>query len=135
MPPDKGLQGKAEGGRMKEEKKKRLAAALFAMLAAATVHAQEKPADYPKKPIRVIVGIAPAGGLDLMTRLAAQKITERWGQTVIVDNRPGGGTVVAMDLVAQAAPDGYTLLAASDTLMMNGVLARAKYDIRKAFIP
>ena len=106
-----------------------------AACAAITAAAQEKPADYPKKPIRVIVGIAPAGGLDLMTRLAAQKITERWNQTVIVDNRPGGGTVVAMDLVAQAVPDGYTLLAASDTLMMNGVLQRAKYDIRKAFVP
>jgi tripartite-type tricarboxylate transporter receptor subunit TctC len=105
------------------------------VLASFPAPAQERPAGYPSKPIRVIVGIAPAGGLDLMTRLAAQKITERWSQTVIVDNRPGGGTVIAMDIVAQAAPDGYTLLAASDTLMMNGVLRRSKYDVRKAFIP
>jgi tripartite-type tricarboxylate transporter receptor subunit TctC len=55
-----------------------------------------------------------------MTRLAAQKLTERWGQSVIVDNRPGGGTVIAMEMVVKAPPDGYTLLAASDTLMLNG---------------
>lgn len=106
-----------------------------AYCAATAAVAQDKPPDYPKKPIRVIVGIAPGGGLDAMTRLGAQKLTERWGQTVIVDNRPGGGTVLAMDMVAQAVPDGYTLLGASETLMMNGVLKRAPYDVRKAFIP
>jgi len=90
---------------------------------------------YPTKPVRIVVGIAPGGGLDTMSRLGAQKLSERWGKSVIVDNRPGGGTVVGMELVAQAPPDGYTLLGASDTLMMNGVLKRAAYDVRKAFIP
>ena len=101
----------------------------------ASPQAQDRPTGYPAKPIRIIVGIAPGGGLDAMSRLGAQKLTERWGQTVIVDNRPGGGTVLAMDMVAQAAPDGYTLLGASETLMMNGVLKRAPYDVRKTFIP
>ena len=113
----------------------RKAALLIALAMPLGVQAQEKPAGYPTKPIRVIVGIAPAGGLDMMTRLAAQKLSERWGQPVIVDNRPGGGTVLAMDIVVKAQPDGYTLLAASDTLMMNGVLKRAEYDVRSAFIP
>ena len=113
-----------------------LSAALAISAGAATaVHSQDKPADYPRKPIRIVVGIAPAGGLDTMTRLGAQKLSERWGQSVIVDNRPGGGTVVAMELVVKALPDGYTLLGASDTLMMNGVLKRAAYDVRSAFIP
>jgi len=103
--------------------------------AATAALAQEKPPDYPKKPVRIVVGIAPAGGLDLMTRLGAQKLGERLNQTFIVDNRPGGGTVIAMDLVAQAPPDGYTLLAASETLMLNGVMKRAPYDVRKAFVP
>ena len=98
-------------------------------------HAQEKPGDYPKKPIRIVIGIAPGGGLDTMSRLGAQKLSERWGKSVIVDNRPGGGTVVGMELVAQALPDGYTLLGASDTLMLNGVLKRAAYDVRKVFVP
>jgi tripartite-type tricarboxylate transporter receptor subunit TctC len=103
--------------------------------AAAPAHALEKPGDYPKRPIRIVIGIAPAGGLDLMSRLGAQKLSERWNQPVIVDNRPGGGTVIAMDLVVQAPPDGYTLLGASETLMLNGVLQRAKYDVREAFVP
>ena len=114
------------------------AATLFLLPAAAVAAsalAQDKPAGYPQRPIRVIVGIGPGGGLDLMTRLGAQKIAEGWNQSVIVDNRPGGGTVIGMDMVSAAAPDGYTLLGASETLLLNGVLGRAAYDIRKAFIP
>ena len=111
------------------------AASVLALVVAAAAQAQEKPADYPKKPIRVVIGIAAGGGLDAMTRLGARKLAERWGQSVIVDNRPGGGTVLGMDLVAQAQPDGYTLLGASDTLMLNGVLKRARYDVRKTFPP
>ena len=114
---------------------KRTALALALALSGPGANAADKPADYPTKLIRIIVGIAAAGGLDTMTRLGAQKLSERWGQPVIVDNRPGGGTVLAMDIVVKAQPDGYTLLAASDTLMMNGVLKRAEYDVRTAFIP
>ena len=116
----------------------RVGAALFlgiTLAAPLLALAQDKPPDYPKKPIRVIVGIAPGGGLDNMVRLGAQKLVERWGQSVIVDNRPGGGTVIAMEMVAQAVPDGYTLLGASETLMMNGILKRAAFDVRTAFIP
>ncbi|MGH8702099.1 MAG: tripartite tricarboxylate transporter substrate binding protein [Burkholderiales bacterium] len=121
---------------MKGNTSRLLRAALIALASVATAaHAQDKPGDYPKKPIRIVVGIAPGGGLDTMTRLGAQKLSERWGRSVIVDNRPGGGTVIGMDLVAQALPDGYTLLGASETLMLNGVLKRAAYDVRKAFIP
>jgi len=107
-------------------------AAVFILAAfACAAHAE----DYPQKPIRIVIGIAPGGGLDSMSRVGAQKLTERWGQSVIVDNRPGGGTVIAMDMVAQAPADGYTLLGASETLMLNGVLKRARYDVRNAFIP
>ena len=70
-----------------------------------------------------------------MSRLGAQKMNERWGQSVIVDNRPGGGTVIGMDLVAQAPADGYTLLGASETFMLNGVFNRVKYDVRRTFVP
>ena len=110
--------------------------ALFAAASVAfTSHAQDKAGDYPRKPIRIVVGIAPAGGLDLMSRLGAQKMNERWNQSVIVDNRPGGGTIIGMDVVAHAPADGYTLLGASETLMLNGVFNRAKYDVRKTFVP
>ena len=107
----------------------------FLACIAVAAWAQEKPGDFPRKPVRVVIGIAPGGGLDTMTRLGAQKLSERWGKSVIVDNRPGGGTVVGMDIVAHAPPDGYTLLGASDTLMLNGVLKRATYDVRKVFVP
>lgn len=97
--------------------------------------AQQLPGDYPRKPIRIVVGIAPGGGLDAVTRAAARVLSEQFGQSVIVDNRPGAGTVIAMDIAAQAAPDGYTLLSATDTLMLNGVFKRAPYDVRRAFEP
>src|SRR6187549_3705544 len=69
--------------------------------------------DYPVKPVRVIVGQAPGGGNDIQTRLFAQKLTEAFGRTFIVENRTGGGSVLAYRTVAQAPPDGYTLLAAT----------------------
>src|SRR5687768_2647418 len=105
------------------------------MCAAIHAHAQSRAADYPARPIRVVIGIAPGGGLDTMTRVAAQRMSERLGQTAVVENRPGGGTVLATDIVQQAAPDGYTLLCASETLMLNGVLKRVRYDVRTALMP
>ena len=84
-----------------------LAATVFAYTVAAA-HAQQKPADYPKRPIRIIVGVFPGGGVDVLSRAAAQMLTDQWGQTVIVDNQAGGGQqIIAMDLASQAAPDGY----------------------------
>ncbi len=110
-------------------------ALVCAVCVAPQADAQEKPRDYPTRPIRIVIGIAPGGGLDTITRVAAQKLSERLGQTAVVDNRPGGGTVLGMDLVAQATPDGYTLLCASETLILNGVLKRVRYDVRKSFEP
>jgi len=75
----------------------------------AAIRAQDKPAGYPARPIRIIVPLAPGGGLDTISRAAAQMLTERWGQTVVVDNRPAGGTVIATEPGAKAPPDGYTI--------------------------
>ncbi|MDB5864087.1 MAG: extra-cytoplasmic solute receptor family protein [Betaproteobacteria bacterium] len=113
----------------------RLAFAAAITGAAACASAQDKPADYPTRPIRLICPVAPGAGNDTITRAAAQMLNEKWGQTVVVDNRSGGGTVIATELGAQAAPDGYTLLTATDTLMLLGAMKRVTFDIRKAFEP
>ena len=72
-------------------------------------------ASYPSRPVRVIVPFAPGGGLDISTRLIAQKLTEKWGQNIVVDSRPGAATIVGSDIAAKAAPDGYTLLMITTT--------------------
>ena len=71
--------------------------------------------DYPARPVRFIVGFVPGGIADLLARALAQKLTDAWGQQVIVDNRAGGGGVISMQIVGKAAPDGYTLLMGSST--------------------
>jgi tripartite-type tricarboxylate transporter receptor subunit TctC len=99
------------------------------------MHAQERPAGYPARPIRIIVSSVPGGGLDMICRTVAQMLTERWGQTVVVDNRTGGGTVVATEIGARAPADGYTLFAGTDTLHIVGATKRVPFDVRKAFDP
>jgi tripartite-type tricarboxylate transporter receptor subunit TctC len=66
--------------------------------------------DYPARPIRMVVGFPPGGGTDVMARLVTPKMTEAWGQQVVIDNRAGATGIIGTDLVAKAAPDGYTLL-------------------------
>lgn len=71
--------------------------------------------DYPTRPVRFVVGFGPGGIADIMARLLGQKLTEFWGQNVIVDNRPGASGTIALQIAAQANPDGYTLLLGSST--------------------
>lgn len=95
--------------------------------AASAVHAAE-PA-YPTRPIRIVVPLAPGGNVDIVSRALAQKLTEQLGQQVIVDNRPGGSSVVGTETVARAPPDGYTVLAAANTLVSTpGLVAKIPYD-------
>ena len=68
---------------------------------------------YPAKPIRIIVHFPPGGPTDLVARSVGQKLTEAWGQQVIVDNRPGAGGVIGVEAVVRSAPDGYTILFAT----------------------
>lgn len=110
-----------------------LAAAVFACSAPAL--AQNKPADYPMRPIRLIVTVAPGAGADAIARAAAQMLSERWGQSAVVDNRPGGSGVIGADLVAKSAPDGYTILSYADGLMLLSATKRVTFDVRKTFDP
>jgi len=92
--------------------------------------------DYPTRPIRIVVPSSPGGGTDILARQIAQKLTERWGQQVIVDNRPGAGQMIGIELVAKAAPDGYTLVMTATPLALNTVLyKKVPYDPVRDFAP
>ena len=92
---------------------------------------------YPSKPIRLVVGYSPGGGNDLIARIVAARLQEKLGQPVVVDNKPGAQAIVASELVAKAAPDGYTLLIApSGPLTINpAVYAKLPYDPVRDFAP
>ena len=87
--------------------------ALFFVATAATVGAQP----FPSKPVKLLVGFPAGGGLDVLARIVGQRVSEQWGQPIIVDNRPGAGSNIAGDLAAKSAPDGYTLLHTNIALM------------------
>jgi tripartite-type tricarboxylate transporter receptor subunit TctC len=78
--------------------------------------------DYPTKPVRIVVGAGPSGATDIMARLIGQWLSERLGQTFIIENRPGAGTNIGADAVVRAPPDGYTLLAATSVNAINATL-------------
>jgi tripartite-type tricarboxylate transporter receptor subunit TctC len=110
-----------------------LAAALLALIAAESALAQK---NYPDKTIRIVTGYLAGGGSDFVTRTTAQKLGELMGTTVIVDNRPGGGTNIAAESVARAAPDGYTLFVGGSANTANMTLYRKPgYDVIKDFAP
>ena len=91
---------------------------------------------YPSRPIRIIVPFAPGGGLDITTRLIGQKLTESWGQNIVVDSRPGAATIVGTQIASKAAPDGYTLLMITTTFAINpGLYAKLPYDPLRDFTP
>ena len=102
-----------------------LALAAFAPVGAA--HAQQ----YPAKPIRFIVGPGP----DALARITGQKLTESWGQPVVIEQRGGGGGSISADVVAKAQPDGYTLLLATGTHLILPSLYKVPYDMQKDFAP
>jgi tripartite-type tricarboxylate transporter receptor subunit TctC len=91
---------------------------------------------YPNRPVRIVVPYPPGGSVDPVARLVAQKLTQLWGQQVVVDNRPGASTIIGTDAVAKAAPDGYTLLLTASTHVSNPLLfANLPYDSVKDFTP
>jgi tripartite-type tricarboxylate transporter receptor subunit TctC len=112
---------------------------LIALTATAitSAFAQEDPAKYPTRPIHIIVGFTPGGGNDIIARIVGQKLSESLGQPVIIENKPGGGAIVATEYVAKSAADGYTLLVgASGAMAINpAVYAKLPYDSIRDFVP
>jgi len=88
---------------------------------------------YPAKPVRVVVGFAPGGGTDIVARLLAQKLGERWNQAVVVENKLGASGNIAAELVARSAPDGYNLLMAFSSHASNAAVSKLPFDINKDF--
>ncbi len=97
---------------------------------------QDAAANYPSKPIRIVVGFAPGGPTDRVAREVAQGLLQAWGQPVIVENKPGAGSRIAFEHVARANPDGYTLLlGALQTATNMAIHRRLPYDTLRDFAP
>ena len=105
---------------------------LFALFFAGTVNAQ----NFPVKPVRIIVPFPAGGSADFFSRLIGQKLSESWGQQVIVDNRPGAATVIGTQFVARSPADGYTLLVMANSFTINSSMrSNLPYDSSKDFAP
>lgn len=109
--------------------------ALAAALAIGAPYAAAQRAQWPTKPIRMTVSSGAGGGLDLVARQIAAPLSEALGQTVVVDNRAGASGSIAAEVSAKAAPDGYTLMVLSASLVVYGVVNKTPYDLYRDFDP
>jgi tripartite-type tricarboxylate transporter receptor subunit TctC len=105
----------------------RAAAIMFSVALASPAEAAETER-YPVKPIRIVVPFTPGGSNDLLARVISQKFNEAWGQPAIIDNRPGGGSTIGIEVVVRAAPDGYTLLTTSGGIAINVSLYKLPFN-------
>lgn len=111
---------------------RRLAAALVLATAWSTAQAQA----FPSKPVRIVIPFSPGGSADAQARILGQKLGELWGQSVLVESKPGAGTTIGAAYAAAAAPDGYTLYLAGASLLISGSLYKSlSYDPVKSFAP
>jgi tripartite-type tricarboxylate transporter receptor subunit TctC len=111
---------------------------LGTLLAAAglLMSTQAAATDYPNKPIRIVVPFATGGGTSNAARLIGEKLTERWGQPVVIENRPGGNTVIGAALVSKSPADGYTLFFGNTSFAINpGLMPKLPYDSARDFAP
>lgn len=113
---------------------KRIIALVLALIALPAL--AQSDAAFPARPIRLVVPFAAGGGNDLLARVIAQRLQTAWGQAVLVDNKPGAGGNIGADFVAKSAPDGHTLLLATNTLTINpAIFATIPFDVRQDFAP
>ena len=108
-----------------------IAVAVLAISVGSVAHAQT---NYPVKPIRLIVPLAPGGGGDIVARQIAAGASEILGQPMVVDNKPGGSTIIGTSDAARAAPDGYTLLMATSSHVVNPGIRQLPFDAVKDFV-
>jgi tripartite-type tricarboxylate transporter receptor subunit TctC len=106
-------------------------------LALAVACASSIAQSYPNRPLRLIVPQPPGGGFDMVARTLSEPMAAQLGQSIVVENRPGGGTVVGTDVVAKAEPDGYTLLlgASANLVLSAGLYKNLPYDPKADFVP
>ena len=115
---------------------RRTALAALAAMASAGAWAQAPAAKFPTKPVTLVVPYSAGGGTDIVGRLMAQRLSDLWGQSVVVDNRPGANGVICSNFVARAPADGHTLLLVVGSHAVNPVLMKSlPYDTDKAFTP
>ncbi len=108
---------------------------LISFLISAAAHAAPS-AEYPQRPLRMIVGLPAGGSTDIMGRLVAAKLSERFGQQVVFDNRPGASGIIGADLVAKSQPDGYTLLMAGGSFgIISSLYTKVPFDTARDFVP
>ena len=115
---------------------KRILLGTVVCLFAATMSLTAKAADYPARPVHVIVGLTAGSGVDIMARLVGQKLAESMGQPFIIENRPGAGSNIATHFAAQAAPDGYTIFVPTIANAINATLYKdLQFDVLRDFSP
>ncbi|MES2562756.1 MAG: tripartite tricarboxylate transporter substrate binding protein [Pseudomonadota bacterium] len=107
------------------------AALLLSALSAPTLHGQT----FPNRPVRIVVPLSPGGGMDAVARGLAQKLSDTIGQTVVVENRPGAGSAIALEILAAAQPDGHTLMMSSLTPIIHPLLYTSRFNIQRDFAP
>ena len=111
----------------------RLLAAATLSVAAGALQAQSS---FPSRPIKLVVGFAPAGAADFVSRTLGEPLSRALGQPIVIDNRPGAGSSIAAEYVAKSAPDGYTLLIASpSSILVNPLLMKLGYDAKRDLMP
>ena len=109
---------------------------VFMALAASAAGAAFSQAGYPSKPVRMVVPSSAGGGTDIVARIIAPELSKRLGQQVVIDNRPGAGTMIGIEVAAKSPPDGYTLLMGLSTLAINSALyKKVPYDPQRDFAP
>src|SRR5438105_4450874 len=126
-----------EGVQLEAEPSMRMLVAVVCVVLALFASPEAWSQGYPTKPVKMVVGFPPGGGTDILARIVAQRLSDAWGQQVIVENRPGASATIAANVVAHAAPDGYTLSMGQLTpnAIAPALYPKLPYDALKDFIP